>query len=67
MREKLQAFVIASGFGLKKRLIAASVFRNGTRDSVVKASVQCPEVLSATCIDTSDGLPRAHVMVSTVG
>jgi len=47
MREKPQAFVIASGVGLKKRLVAASVFRHGTRDRVVQASVQCPEILHA--------------------
>ena len=47
MREEPQAFVISSGFGIKKQLVAASVFRNGTRDSVVQASVQGPELLHA--------------------
>ena len=47
MREESEAFVVARRFGIPQGLVASSVLRHGTRDSVVQASVQCAEVLDA--------------------
>ena len=68
MREESQAFVIAGGFSIKKRLVAASVFRNGTRDSVVQTPVQCAKVLDADGRvqlqrEVGDGLTHIPVIV----
>ena len=68
MLEESQAFVIASGVGIKKRLMASPVLRNGTRDRVVQASVQCAEVLDADGRvqlqrEVGDGLTHIPVIV----
>ena len=68
MLEESQAFVIASGVGIKKRLVASSVLRNRTRDSVVQASVQCAKVLDADWRiqlqrEVGDGLTHIPVIV----
>src|SRR4030095_4249099 len=63
---------IACGYGIKKRLVAASVFRHGTRDSVVQASVQGPEILHADRRlqlqrQVGDGLTHIPVVVHDLG
>ena len=45
MREKSQAQVIATGFGVNSGLVASSVLRDGTCDRVIQASVECAKVV----------------------
>ena len=68
MLEESQPLVIASGVGIKKRLMASPVLCNGTRDRVVQASVQCAEVLDAdgrvqSQREVGDGLTHIPVIV----
>ena len=68
MLEESQAFVVASGVGIKKRLMASPVLVDGTRDRIVGAFVQCAEVLDADGRvqlqrEVGDGLAHIAVIV----